>query len=374
MKPKQNINIDFLNSSDANSLVSDRIQERIGRRWFVPVQQLRLWDMPQRANGTFRPAQVVNPNKDFWLSVHTLRGEYYCWVEVGRAHIPRELAFVPNTKDNVLLFFKYFDPMKGALKFVCHHSVPKMQPLHRIEHKLRKLMDLPHSQPLLFFEEIKPAMVDPIHVECTPAELELSNGDIIVFQKAEDECKYEYGFVDVVQYVQYLNDRMDLILRPYPGYPCTRVYQLEFTKSMPMELVESQISELLGISLAHNRKHNKQKKTGKEKEYEKNQEIGNESENENENENEIKKEKEEENEQEQEEEEIRLEQPQIQFFDGKLKSVDLDEYKHLGALFESLYAPGNNNNKNNHNHKNNNHTNIKTLPPRRIVLFYGAAH
>lgn len=57
---------------------------------------------------------------------------------------------------------------------------PNLTPL------MNSLIGAPPSTPLLVYEEVKPTMVDPLRPNLTLKESEISNGDILIFQRVID--------------------------------------------------------------------------------------------------------------------------------------------------------------------------------------------
>ena len=86
---------------------------------------------------------------------------------------------------DVLLFFKYYDPAKEKIYYMGHSYVSIQTKVSNLVPMLVKRANLPEGSQLSLFEEIKPNMIERMEEMDKPLEHvleELMDGDIIVFQ------------------------------------------------------------------------------------------------------------------------------------------------------------------------------------------------
>ena len=77
----------------------------------------------------------------------------------------------PFDKDcDVLLFFKYFEPISRTLSYVTHLYCPISLRMRDLFPRLRQLAGLPPQTPILLYEEVKPTMVEAIDDVDAPLE------------------------------------------------------------------------------------------------------------------------------------------------------------------------------------------------------------
>jgi len=92
-----------------------------------------------------------------------------------------------NSKEDVMLFFKYYDHKTGILPYVFRMHLTVSANLKSIQEQIKKKMKFPPGTDLLFFEEVKITQITPL-VNCDIsleqlAHEQLLDGDIYVFQQ-----------------------------------------------------------------------------------------------------------------------------------------------------------------------------------------------
>ena len=105
----------------------------------------------------------------------------------GPASFRADGRLEPFDKDqDVMLFFKYYDPRRERIHCAGHMYVPITAKLSSCLAELRRRASLPPDAELSLFEEIKPNMLEKIEEHDKPLEHvleELMDGDIIVYQR-----------------------------------------------------------------------------------------------------------------------------------------------------------------------------------------------
>jgi hypothetical protein len=114
-------------------------------------------------------------------------------------------------RNEMLLFFKHYDPEAEALRYVGHLFAPKAARMRDLFPNLRRMAGLPADAPLQCYEEIKwepSVMVEAISggaLLFTNAQLE--TGDIIAFQ-VEGGAGASARFPTVKDFLSYVRNRM----------------------------------------------------------------------------------------------------------------------------------------------------------------------
>ena len=94
---------------------------------------------------------------------------------------------------DVMLFFKYYDPAKEKIYYMGHMYVGITAKMSSVVPELVKRASLPAGTPLSIYEEIRPNYLEKVEDLEKPLEHvleELMDGDIIVFQKATADGNY----------------------------------------------------------------------------------------------------------------------------------------------------------------------------------------
>ncbi|KAJ6901062.1 ubiquitin carboxyl-terminal hydrolase 13-like isoform X1 [Populus alba x Populus x berolinensis] len=155
---------------DHDKVRSFRIQKQITFNLFkkllknlvIPVQFQRFWLWAKRQNHTYRPNRPLTPQEEA-QSVGQLREvsnkannaelKLFLEVEVGQDSVP-----VPppeKSKEDILLFFKLYDPSKEELRYVGRLFVKGSGKPLEILTKLNEMAGFAPDQEIALYEEIK---------------------------------------------------------------------------------------------------------------------------------------------------------------------------------------------------------------------------
>jgi len=157
----------------------------------VPPHRQRYWQCPSRRNQTIRPDEPFSP-RDMEAPLSKLAKSSVVKIFLEESEAPvdctdeSKLFHTPGL-DEVLMFFRYYEPSPLNLQFACKRFVNVKHTLGTLIPFLNEQMGFPPSTKLELFEEIKPTMVDLLNLDDTFEKAELSNGDILIFQKALPE-------------------------------------------------------------------------------------------------------------------------------------------------------------------------------------------
>ena len=187
--------------------------ETIATQMKYPVEGLRLWPIGPRANETSRPASALDSETELSRSISETSESQNPWnvflemIEPDSGHT----SLNPIDRENdVLLFFKYYDPKHRILSYFCHLHRPITSKTRELIPILNKMAGFPPETELILFEEVKLNMVDQITELDQPLNKvldELMDGDIVVFQRADLVADSELPtvkdyFKDLVQRVE----------------------------------------------------------------------------------------------------------------------------------------------------------------------------
>ncbi|GAB2233976.1 hypothetical protein Droror1_Dr00003207 [Drosera rotundifolia] len=193
-------------------------KEEVEKECGIPVQFQRFWLWAKRQNQTYRPDRPLLHHEEL-QSVYQLRevsnkvqnAELKLFLEV---ELGPDLQPVPpphKTKEDILLFFKLYDPEKEELRYLGRLFVKGTDKPPEILAKLNEMAGYAPDEEIEIYEEVKfePfVMCELIDRKITFRVSQLRDGDIICFQKAvsaKDADKYRYP--DVPSFLDYVLNR-----------------------------------------------------------------------------------------------------------------------------------------------------------------------
>ncbi|KAI9082387.1 hypothetical protein K1719_035810 [Acacia pycnantha] len=177
-----------------NQMPFIHFKDEVAKEFGIPVQFMRFWLWAKRQNHTYRPHRPVTRLEEI-QSVWQLRkvsnkvhnAELKLFLEVELGPDLRPIAPPEKTKDDILLFFKLYDPEKEELRYVGRLFVKGSGNPLEILKKLNEMAGYHPDEEIALFEEIKfepRVMCEPIDMKLSYSGNQLENGDIICFQKA----------------------------------------------------------------------------------------------------------------------------------------------------------------------------------------------
>ncbi|KAK3004826.1 hypothetical protein RJ639_019490, partial [Escallonia herrerae] len=169
-------------------------------------------------------------------------------VELGQ-----DLRPVPppeKTKEEILLFFKLYDPLKEELRYVGRLFVKGSGKPAEILAKLNELAGFDPGEEIEIFEEIKfepNVMCEHIDTKLTFRGSQLEDGDIICFQKvlqaeSNEQCRYP----DVPSFLEYVHNRQVVRFRSLEK-PKEDEFSLELSKLHNYDDVVERVARHLGL-------------------------------------------------------------------------------------------------------------------------------
>ncbi|KAJ0981726.1 hypothetical protein J5N97_009981 [Dioscorea zingiberensis] len=229
-------------------------KEEVAKEFGIPVQFQRFWLWAKRQNHTYRPnrpltaqeeAQSVGQLREVSNKAHNAELRLFLEVEFGPDLRP--LPPPDKTKEDILLFFKLYDPAKEELRFVGRLFVKALGKPSEILMKMNEMAGL-----LISFngQEIKfepNVMCEHIDRKLTFRSSQLEDGDIICYQKSPlSEGGSQYRYPDVPSFLEYVHNRQVVHFRALEK-PKEDDFCLELSKLFSYDDVVERVAHHLGL-------------------------------------------------------------------------------------------------------------------------------
>ncbi|XP_057431972.1 ubiquitin C-terminal hydrolase 12-like isoform X4 [Lotus japonicus] len=227
-------------------------KEEVAKEFGVPVQFQRYWLWAKRQNHTYRPNRPLTPAEEA-QSVGQLRevsnkvhnGELKLFLEDSHPIAPPD-----KTKDDILLFFKLYDPEKEELRYVGRLFVKCTGKPSEILTKLNEMAGYDPEEDIALYEEIKfepNVMCEPIDKKATFRASQLEDGDIVCFQKAPPvDGEEHFRYPDVPSYLEYVHNRQVVHFRSLDR-PKEDDFFLEMSRLYTYDDVVEKVAQQLGL-------------------------------------------------------------------------------------------------------------------------------
>ncbi|AES71609.2 putative ubiquitinyl hydrolase 1 [Medicago truncatula] len=232
-------------------------KEEVAKEFGIPVQFQRFWLWAKRQNHTYRPnrpltqieeTQTVGQLREVSNKVHNAELKLFLEVEKGMDLCP--IAPPDKTKDDILLFFKLYDPEKEELRYVGRLFVKCTGKPSEILTRLNEMAGYVPEEDIVLYEEIKfepNVMCEPIDKKVTFRASQLEDGDIVCFQKAplvdnEEQVRYP----DVPSYLEYVHNRQVVHFRSLDR-PKEDDFSLEMSRLYTYDDVVERVAQQLGL-------------------------------------------------------------------------------------------------------------------------------
>ncbi|KAL3835481.1 hypothetical protein ACJIZ3_010217 [Penstemon smallii] len=235
------------------SLFKDKVAIEFG----IPVQFQRFWLWAKRPNNTYRPNRPLTLQEETHI-VGALRevsskannAELQLFLEVD---LRKDLHPLEKTKEDILLFFKLYDPEKEDLRYVGSLSVRSSDKPIEILATLNKMAGFSPYEEIELFEEIKfepTVMCERLDKKVSYRSSQLEDGDIICFQKrAPTKSDEKIRFPDVPSFLEYVKNRQIVHFRALKR-PKEVKFSLELAKNHTYDDVVERVSQRLGLNNA----------------------------------------------------------------------------------------------------------------------------
>ncbi|KAI5394667.1 ubiquitin C-terminal hydrolase 12 [Lathyrus oleraceus] len=233
-------------------------KEEVAKEFGIPVEHQRFWLWAKRQNHTYRPSRPVTFQEET-QSVGQLReasnkannAELKLFLEIEKGQDLRPIPPPEKLKEELLLFFKLYEPSTEKLRYVGRLFVMGSRKPADILTKLNEMAGFAPDQEIDLFEEIKfdpKIMCELVDKKCTFRDNQLEDGDIICFQKnlqAGEEQQYCYP--DVYSFFDYVQNRQVVRFR-FLEKPKEDEFSLELSKLHTYDDVVERVSQHLGLN------------------------------------------------------------------------------------------------------------------------------
>ncbi|XP_047177146.1 ubiquitin C-terminal hydrolase 13-like isoform X2 [Vigna umbellata] len=257
----------FFDLVDHDKVRSVRIQkqmpflffkEEVAKEFGIPIQYQRFWLWAKRQNNTYRPNRALTPQEEA-QSVGLLReisnrsnnAELKLFLEL---EIGKDLQPIPppeKSKENLLLFFKLYEPSNEKLRYVGRLFVMFSGKPVDILVKLNEMAGYAPDEEIEMFEEIKfepNVMCERVDKNSTFRESQLEDGDIICFQKSnKTRNKEQYRYPDVPSFLEYVHNRVVVRFRILEK-PKEDEFCLELSKLDTYDNVVEEVAQHIGLN------------------------------------------------------------------------------------------------------------------------------
>ncbi|KAJ9559114.1 hypothetical protein OSB04_013728 [Centaurea solstitialis] len=232
-------------------------KEEVAREFGIPVQFQRFWIWAKRQNHTYRPNRPLTPQEET-QSVGQLRetsnknhnAELKLFLEIETGVDLNPLPPPDKTKDDILLFFKLYDPEKEELRFVGRSFVKGFGKPIEIIPKLNEMAGFSPDEEIELYEEIKfdpSVMCERLEKSASFRSSQLEDGDIICFQKLHQTHAVEkYRYPDVPSFLEYVKNRQVVQFRSLDR-PKEDDFSLELSKMHTYDDVVERVAQKLDL-------------------------------------------------------------------------------------------------------------------------------
>ncbi|XP_038720697.1 ubiquitin carboxyl-terminal hydrolase 12-like isoform X3 [Tripterygium wilfordii] len=231
-------------------------KEEVAKEFGIPVQLQRFWIWAKRQNHTYRPnrpltheeeAQSVGQLREVTNKAHSAELKLFLEVELGDL---RPIPPPDKTKEDILLFFKLYDPEKEELRYVGRLFVKSTGKPIEILSKLNQMAGFAPDEEIELYEEIKfepTVMCEHIDKKTSFRLCQIEDGDIICFQKLTPlESETEFRYPDVPSFLEYVHNRQMVHFRSLDK-PKEDDFSLELSKLHTYDDVVERVARHIGL-------------------------------------------------------------------------------------------------------------------------------
>uniref|UniRef100_A0A0E0E7R9 ubiquitinyl hydrolase 1 n=1 Tax=Oryza meridionalis TaxID=40149 RepID=A0A0E0E7R9_9ORYZ len=211
-----------------------QFKEEVAKEFGIPTQFQRFWLWAKRQNHTYRPNRPLTPQeethtvgqlKEAANKAHNAELKLFLEVELGLDLKP--LPLPDKTREDILLFFKLYDPEKEQLRYVGRLFVKASGKPQDILPKLRKMAGFSQDEEIELYE--------------------LEDGDIVCFQKSpKPDTADQYRYPDVPSFLVYIRNRQVVHFRSLEK-PKEDDFCLEMSKAFTYDEVVEKVAQKLGV-------------------------------------------------------------------------------------------------------------------------------
>ncbi|XP_047982846.1 ubiquitin C-terminal hydrolase 13-like isoform X2 [Salvia hispanica] len=232
-------------------------KEEVANKFGIPVQLQRFWLWAKRQNHTYRPnrpltqseeAQTVGYLRD--MSNKAQNAELRLFLELERGPDSLPIPLPNKAKDDILLFFKLYDPEKEELRYVGRLFVKSFGKPVDILTRLNEMAGYAPEEDIELYEEIKfdpNVMCEHIQKILTFRSSQLEDGDIVCIQKSlPSEALQKLRCPDVRSFFEYRHNLQVIHFRSLEK-PKDDEFCLQLSKLDTYDEVVEKLARQLGV-------------------------------------------------------------------------------------------------------------------------------
>ncbi|CAM0883473.1 unnamed protein product [Alopecurus aequalis] len=231
----------------------NQVKEELSKEFGIPAHSQRFWLWAKRQNNTYRPTRPLTQQEEAnnvgQLKDATNRlqdSELRLYLEIVQENHLTTL----KTKDDILLFFKLFDPDKEELRYVGSLYLKASSKPSDIVQKLNAIAGFQPDEDIELYEEIKfepCVMCEPVDTNVSFSSSQIADGDIICFQK---RCSLDrmdqHRYPNVPSFFEYIQNRQVVHFRLLDK-PTEDNFSLELSKRSTYDDVVEKVAHHLGL-------------------------------------------------------------------------------------------------------------------------------
>ncbi|CAN8298447.1 unnamed protein product [Cochlearia groenlandica] len=232
-----------------------QLKEEVAKEFGIPVQLQRFWIWAKRQNHTYRPNRPLTPQEELQpvgqikeASNKANTAELKLFLEVELLD-ERPVPPPEKSKEDILLFFKLYEPEKPELRYVGRLMVKNSSKPMDIIGKLNEMAGFAPAEEIELFEEIKfdpSVMCEHLDKKTSFRLCQIEDGDIICFQKPLVNKDIECSYPTAPLFLEYVQNRQLVRFRALEK-PKEDEFVLELSKLHTYDDVVEKIAHKLGV-------------------------------------------------------------------------------------------------------------------------------
>ncbi|KAJ4898182.1 Ubiquitin carboxyl-terminal hydrolase 13 [Raphanus sativus] len=233
-----------------------RFKEEVAKEFGVPVEMQRFWIWAKRQNHTYRPNRPLLSHEELQMVGHIKEAsnkannaELKLFLEIERGPDGRPIPPPDKSHEDILLFFKLYDPENGVLRYVGRLMVKNSSKPMDIIGELIQMAGFTPDEEIELFEEIKfqpCVMCEQLDKNTSFRLSQIEDGDIICYQKALSIQDDEYSYPDVPLFLEYVQNREVVRFRTLEK-PKDDEFTMELSKLHTYDDVVERLAEKIGL-------------------------------------------------------------------------------------------------------------------------------
>ncbi|VAH64437.1 unnamed protein product [Triticum turgidum subsp. durum] len=229
----------------------NQVKEEFSKEFGIPVHSQRFWWWSKRQNNTYRPTRPLTQQEESYTvgqlkdaAIRMNSSELRLYLEVVQEN---HLTLASRTKDDILLFFKLYDPEKEELRYVGNLLLKASSKPSDIVPKLNEIAGFQPDEDIELYEEIKfepNIMCEPVDCDVSFSLNQIADGDILCYQK---RCSLDqHRHPNVSSFFEYVHNRQVVHFRLLEK-PKQDDFSLELSKRSTYDDVVEKVAQHLGM-------------------------------------------------------------------------------------------------------------------------------